>query len=660
MFQNILNLDIETYSGYDLKKVGTYKYTHHPDFQILILCYSLNGAPVERLDLTKDKIPQRLIDLILDRTCLKKAFNAQFERVCLSVHLNTHIGSSSWECTMVRAGMLGLPMNLEGVGIALNLNTLKAAIGKKLIRIFCIPCKPTKANGMRMRNLPEHFPEEWEQFIDYCQIDVEVEMEVGIRIVDFEIPTKEKQLYNLDQRINDFGILVDPVLIQSALNINEEFTGKLEDEAIRITGLENPNSAKQLKDWLNLEIDETVTTLKKDAVHKLLKGRPPGSVRRVLEIRQMISKSSIKKYDAMLSYMGSDERVRGLLQFYGANRTGRWAGRGIQPQNLAQNHLGIIEYIRQLVREGDVDTLELYYEDIADVLSQLIRTAFIASPGRILLMTDFSAIEARVIAWLAGEKWRLDVFRTRGKIYEASGSAMFKVPIEAVTKGSLLRQKAKISELALGYQGSVGALRTMGAEKMGLTEEELPELVGRWRAANPHIVKFWYAVQDMAINTVRTGVTGFMPIPNNPKYGLKFYMKKGTFFIQLPSGRSLAYLKPVLKTNANGYDSLYYHGVNQKTKQWQEIPTYGGKLVENIVQAIARDLLAEKMLIADALGFEIVFHVHDEIVFEIDADLAQQKANLDEVNRIMREPLSWSGGLPLAADSYCSPFYKKD
>lgn len=558
---------------------------------------------------------------------------------------------------MIKAGMFGLPMNLEGAGMALKTSTMKATVGKQLIRYFCIPCKPTAANGMRARNLPQHAPEKWAQFIDYCQVDVETEMEIDKKLASFVIPETERQLYLLDQKINDYGVMADPLLIEKAIHESQSYTVGLIEEAKQLTGIDNPKSVQQLLRWLVLEIDESVTNLKADAVHKLLQGGQSEKVQRVLKIRQQISKASVRKYAALKEFINTDSRVRGILQFYGANRTGRWAGRGPQIQNLPKNNIRDLALARNTVRDGQHGDLEWLFTDVSDVLSQLIRTAFVAPPGKTLIMSDFSAIEARVIAWYANEKWRLDVFNTHGKIYEASGAAMFKVPIESVTKGSALRDKAKIAELALGFAGGVNALKNMGSEKMGLRDDELPELVGRWRDADKNIVRLWGNVQDAAIECVRTGVA--QKLTNALGVTLEFYMKRGMFFIRLPSGRSLAYLRPTLKPGKFGNVELSYWGVNQKTRQWEEIKTYGGKLIENIVQATARDLLAEKMLALDDAGYRIVFHVHDEIVIEVE-DYGSADFLAECIDSIMAAPLPWSKGLPLAADSYASPFYKKD
>jgi len=660
MFTSTLNIDIETFSDHDLKKCGLYKYAASPAFRILIFSYSINGGYVDRIDMTKEELPDSLIALIKDSTCKKIAWNAMFERTCIGAYLGCTLDPAQWECTMIKASMLGLPMSLEDAGIALNTDTKKAAVGKQLIRVFSIPCKPTKANGMRTRNLPQHFPEKWEQYMDYCDQDVWTEMSIGKRIDFFEIPERERRLYILDQQINDRGILVDPILIRNAIHHSKIFTEKLIEEAKLLTGLQNPKSVKQLREWLEIEIDETVPTLGKEAVHELIKTCDNQTVKRVLQIRQQISKTSIKKYDAMLNMMMDDCRIRGLFQFYGA-RTGRWAGRGVQVHNLYKNDLPDLEALRQLELEGEFDLIDMAY-DTPEALAQLIRTALIASPNNELGMSDFSAIEARVLAWLAGEKWKLEVFNSHGKIYEATGANMFKVPIEAVTKTSKYRARAKVAELACGYQGGEGALKRMGAEKMGMDLKELPDIVGKWRDANKNIVKFWYAVEDCAVEAVKTGKV--VTLRN-----LKFYMNKGVLHITLPSGRNLSYLKPIVKMstikskktgNEFTKEVLCCHTVDPKTRRFIETPLYGGLLVENIVQATSRDILGEKMLAVDAAGFLIVLHVHDEIGCDMSDEPYGLDINLEMFNDIMKAPLPWTTGLPLNADTTSSFFYRKD
>lgn len=647
-----LHIDLETFSSVNLKDCGMYKYVESPDFEILLFCYAFGNDPVQTVDLAQgDYIPQKVVEALLDPWYIKKAFNAPFEINCLQKLLGYQLDIRQWRCVMVKALMLGLPGNLLSVSAVLNLELKKQDIGKQLIRVFCIPRKPSK-NDPRTRLYPKDEPEKWQQFREYCVYDVESEREVDHRIAWFPIPAIEQRLWELDQKINNYGILIDDTLVRSAIHIDKVNRTELKDEAIALTGLANPNSVAQLKDWLELEIDETVRTLSKDAVHDLLKTYDTGTVNRVLQIRQMTSKSSIKKFTKMLQMAVISGRMKGLLQYYGANRTGRWAGRGVQPHNFAKNKMKRLDLARKIMRMGDYDIAAFSYPDISDVLSQLLRPALVAPAGHTLLMADFSAIEARVIAWLANERWRLKVFATHGKIYEASASAMFKVAIELCGKGSTYREKGKIAELALGFQGAVGALIRMGAEKMGLTLEELPELVRLWRLANPAIVQMWYDIQDAAIECVRTGM------PQETHY-LKYFVHNNVLFCKLPSGRVLSYLRPTLKVNEKGYDSLWYYGIDQTTHQWKLIPTYGGKLVENAVQAIARDALSVKMLEADRQKFCICFHVHDEIVCEtLDDEFVPLK--LQALTKIMGEPVSWAPGLPLAADAYASPFYRKE
>ncbi|GAB1462197.1 DNA polymerase [Pedobacter sp.] len=652
-----LAIDIETYSSNDLIKSGVYKYVEAPDFAILLFACSIDGKPIEVFDLTKlntdNKVRERsriVFQALTDPNVLKTAFNANFERTCISKFFNLILPPEQWECTMVKASMLGLPLSLDAVAKVLKLEDQKDSKGKALIRYFSIPCKPTKANGGRTRNLPEHDPEKWQQFIDYCEQDVRTELAIREKIKFFEIPETERKLWNLDQKINDEGIIIDPVFVENAISLDAINKERLTKEAIEITGLSNPNSAAQLKTWLSDETGTEVTSLTKEAIPVLLEDTDCDTVTRVLNIRQEMAKTSVKKYEAMRKAICEDSCVRGLLQFYGANRTGRWAGRLVQVQNLPQNHLVDLDLARQLVLSNDLEMLEMLYGNVPDTLSQLIRTAFVAPENSRFIVADFSAIEARVIAWLAGEKWRLDVFNTHGKIYEASAAQMFKVPIESVTKGSPLRQKGKVSELALGYQGGPNALIKMGALKQGLTEDELPKLVAMWRNANPAIVRLWDDIEDAAITAVSEGV------PVQIMFGIRFLVERGILFIELPSKRRLAYLKPNLKPSKFGGLSLTYEGMNQTTKQWGVQDTYGGKLVENIVQAIARDCLAEAMLKVDAAGYKIAMTIHDEIVCEMPND----KGSLEEINALMGAPISWAKGLPLTADSYETVYYKKD
>lgn len=652
-----LAIDIETYSSTDLSKSGVYKYVQAPDFTILLFACSFNNEPVELYDLSKYhndiKVAEkssRIFSPLTNPNILKTAYNASFERACISKYFNLYLDPCQWECTMAKASMLGLPLGLDMAAKALKLPQEKSAAGKALIRYFSVPCKPTKANGERTRNLPQHDLEKWEQFKEYCKNDVVVEQAIREKISFFNIPETEKKLWYLDQQINDEGVLIDPVFVKNAIHLDITHRDKLTKEITELTNLVNPNSAAQLKKWIGEETGSTVTSLTKEAVPVLLQNTDCVIVKRVLAIRQEMSKTSVKKYEAMASAVCEDDRVRGLLQYYGANRTGRWAGRLVQVQNLPQNHLPDLDLARRLVREGDLELLEILFGNVPDTLSQLVRTAFVAPNKHRLIIADFSAIEARVIAWLANEKWRMDVFNTHGKIYEASASQMFKVPIETVTKGSPLRQKGKVSELALGYQGGPNALISMGALKMGILEEELPKLVSMWRNANKKIVQLWYDVEDAAKTAVSEGTT------TSIQHGIKFYTKHNILFIQLPSGRELAYMRPAIKPNRYGNEAITYEGMNQTSKQWGPQETYGGKLVENIVQAIARDCLADAMLRITAAGYKIAMHVHDEVVLEV----PNGKGSLEEVNKIMSTSIAWAKGLPLNADSYETNYYKKD
>ena len=648
----VVSIDIETYSSVDLKTSGVYKYIESPDFTILMLAYAVDNGEVQIVDFASGECLTDELSNFFEypELCTFTAHNASFERLCINRFYMLDIPASSWSCNMVKCAMLGLPMALEQVAKVLRLPEQKDTEGKALIRYFCLPCKPTKANGLRTRNLPEHAPEKWQKFLSYCKQDVETERAIRNKIAFFEIPDTEIALYNLDQKINDTGVLLDPVLINNALYIDTNYRERLKAEAIEITGLANPNSAAQLKKWIADETDTAVDGLKKDDVLQLLKDVDNETVERMLYIRQEMSKTSVKKYVAMTKTLCADERVRGLLQFYGAGRTGRWAGRLIQVQNLPRIELKDLDLARTLVRKNDAEGLELLFGNVPDTLSQLIRTAFIASPGCRLIVSDFSAIEARVIAWLAGEKWRLEVFNTHGKIYEASAAQMFKVPIESITKGNPLRQKGKISELALGYQGGPGALEKMGALKMGLTEDELQPLVTAWRNANPAIVRLWADMGAAAIDAVENGERVLL------HHGVAFFVQKGVLFMELPSGRRLSYMCPKLKTGKFGGMALTYQGMDQTTKQWCTLDTYGGKLVENCVQAIARDCLADAMLRLDAAGYKIVMHVHDEVVLEV----LDNAGTLAEVDEIMSAEIMWAKGLPLTAEGFETSYYKKD
>ena len=642
-----LAIDIETYSDVDLISFGVYKYSISPHFEILLIAYSVDDEETVCIDVANgEEPPKEFMEMLFDDTVTKTAFNANFERTCFSNYYQHSFRPEAWRCTAVQAAMLALPLSLEGVGAVLGLDKQKMTEGKELIKYFCSPCKATKSNGGRTRNLPKDAPEKWRQFKTYCIRDVDVEKQIRQRLAKFPIPRREQEIYCLDQRINDRGIMVDRNLVNHAVACDLLYKETATARAYELTGLENPNSVSQLKLWLKekgLEVD----SLAKDTV-KDLSMKAEGDVQEVLKLRLATSKTSVKKYEAIDRSVCAENRVHGLLQFYGANRTGRWAGRLVQIHNLPQNHLPDLELARALVSEGRYEEVELFYESTPNVLSELIRTAFVAKPGCRFIISDYSAIEARVLAWLAGEEWRLQVFETHGKIYEASASAMFHVPIEEITKTSPLRQKGKISELALGYGGAVGALTSMGALKMGLTEEELPGLVSTWRSANPHITAFWWAVDEAAITAVRD--------KKPSKVGrVSFEYKSGILFVTLPSGRKLSYVKPRMMLNKFGREGLTYEGIGE-SKKWMRLETYGPKLVENIVQAASRDILAEAMLRLEKEGFDIVCHVHDEVVLEV----PDGKSSVEEVNEIMAVNPVWTEGLPLKAAGFESPFYKKD
>jgi DNA polymerase len=650
-----MNIDIETYSSIDVKKAGAYKYAQSPDFEVLLFAYSWDGGPVQIIDLAQGKfLPQELTDALMDPNVIKHAYNAAFEWYCLNRFWPSPI--EQWRCTQVHGLYCGYTSGLGAVGEALGIpqDKRKLGTGGSLIRTFCIPTKPTKTNGQRTRTLPHHEPEKWQLFKQYCVGDVAAEMEIQRRLSAFPVPEQEWQLWWLDQRINARGLACDLEMVEGALAIDEQVTSELRAEAVALTGLDNPKSVQQLSKWLEEETGESVDNLRKDTVSKMIGGLDEGKARRVLEIRQELSKTSTKKYAAMQTAAGPDGRVRGLLQFYGANRTGRWAGRLVQIQNLPRNYLSTLNFARQLVVDQKVDLLKFIYGNVPDTLSQLIRTAFYAPGNKELGVADFSAIEARVIAWLAVEQWRLEVFATHGKIYEASASQMFGVPLEQIGKGSDLRQKGKVAELALGYQGGKGALISMGALDQGLTEAELPEIVTRWRNANRRIVDLWYSMEAAALEVMETGQ------PVGVK-GLIFAReshhatRQDFFTITLPSGRKLYYAKPFLKENDFGKPALHYWGMDQTSKKWTVLNTYGGKLVENCVQAIARDCLAVSLMRTSAEGFDTVLHVHDELGIEIENPSA-----LDRVLDIMSEPIPWAPGLPLKADGFVTKFYQKD
>lgn len=643
-----LSIDIETYSDIPLQKTGVYRYCESPNFEILLFGYSIDSGPAQVVDLAcGEHIPKEVLAALEDDSIIKWAFNAAFERVCLSRYLGYPTGEyldpESWHCSMVWAATMGLPLSLEGVGAVLGLEKQKLTEGKELIKYFCQPCLPTKANGQRTRNRPFHAPDKWELFKRYNARDVEAEMGIQQKLSKFPVPPQIWEEYDIDQEINDRGVRIDMELVEQAIQMDARSRQELTDAMKRMTALENPNSVQQMKQWLSDNGIET-DSLGKKVVAELLKTAPP-ELAEVLTLRQQLAKSSVRKYQAMEKTVCSDNRARGMFMFYGANRTGRFSGRNIQLQNLPQNHLPDLAEARALVRSGDFDAVELLYEDVPDTLSQLIRTAFIPRDGAQFLVADFSAIEARVIAWFAGETWRQEVFAKGGDIYCASASQMFKVPVEKHGINGHLRQKGKIAELALGYGGSVGALKAMGALEMGLTEEELPQLVDAWRQSNPNIVKFWWAVDKAVMEAVRYKHT-------TTDYGLTFSCRSGMLFITLPSGRKLAYVKPKVGTNKFGGECITYEGIGS-TKKWERLDSYGPKFVENIVQATARDILCYAMRTLRCCS--IVMHIHDELVIEADP-----RMSLDAVCEQMGRTPPWAKGLLLRADGYATPFYKKN
>ena len=659
-----LSIDIETYSDVNLSKCGVYKYAESPDFEILLFGYSADGSEVTVIDLAQgEHLPQKIIDALTDDTVIKWAFNANFERVCLSRYLrdlgvsldpfhDNHplstecarfLNPVSWRCSMVWAATMGLPLSLEGVGAVLGLEKQKLTEGKDLIKYFSVPCAPTKANGGRTRNHPFHAPDKWEAFKKYNIRDVETEIGIKDRLAKFPVPEAVWDEYHIDQEINDRGVRLDMDLVKEAIEMDTRSRSELTAAMKDMTALDNPNSVQQMKQWLSdngLETD----SLGKKVVAELIKTAPP-ELQTVLELRQQLAKSSVKKYQTMERAVCDDGRARGMFAFYGANRTGRWAGRLIQLQNLPQNHLPDLADARALVKSGNFDAVKLLYEDVPDTLSQLIRTAFIPKDGTQFYVSDFSAIEARVIAWYAGETWRQKVFETGGDIYCASASQMFHVPVEKHGINGHLRQKGKIAELALGYGGSVGALKAMGAIEMGLSEDELPPLVDAWRQTNPNIVKFWWDVDRSVMEAVKYKHT-------TSSYGLTFSCRSGMLFITLPSGRNLAYVKPKIGTNKFGGECVTYEGIGS-TKKWEQLDSYGPKFVENIVQATSRDILCYAMKTLRCCS--IVMHIHDELVIEADPHMS-----LDVLCEQMGRTPPWAKGLKLRADGYVTPFYKKD
>ena len=653
-----LFIDVETYSSVDIKESGAYKYIESPDFEILIIGYALDDGPVKIVDLAQgEEMPEEFEEALLDPDCVKVAHNAVFERLSFK-RIGYNVPAEQWYCTSVKAAYCGLPLSLDGVSKALNLTDKKLDTGKALIKYFSCPCKATRVNGMRTRNYPEHTPEKWEMYKEYNKYDVLAEREIFKRLEAYIIPDIERKMYVLDQNINDRGILVDMELAESAIAVDNTYTSILTQHAQQLTGLENPNSPVQIRQWIEKTTGCVVMSLSKETMPDLMKEFADyPDVIELLNIRKKLSKTSIKKYYAMLNCAMKDHRVRGTFQFYGANRTGRWAGRLLQLQNLSKNHISHIEVPREMIRARDWESVEMMYDDVADILSQLVRTALIASPGKVFSVADFSAIEARVISWLANEKWRMDVFRGDGKIYEATGAKMFNVPISAITKGSVLRDKSKISELALGYEGSLGALKRMGGERMGLSDTEMMSLVRKWRSANPAIVDMWKEIDEASKEAVRYQ----RPVSCTCR-NIIFDCNGEFMTIQLPSGRKLFYYGPKFKDKKIGHSTmpirvLCYQGVVQETKQWGEIDTYGGKLTENIVQAIARDLLGDAMLRMQDESYEIVASVHDEVIVEVPEINAKDHYN--RLVEIMSTPPQWAEDLPLNADGGVMMFYQK-
>ncbi len=645
-----LSCDLETYSSEDLRKCGVYRYCEAPDFEILLFAYSVDGGEVQLADLASgEKLPGEIIKAVTDDSVIKWAWHANFERVCLSRYLRDlglltgYLNPEGWRCDMVWAATLGLPFSLEGAGAVLGLDKQKLTEGKELIRYFCKPCSPTQANSGRTRNLPCHAPDKWEMFKRYNIRDVETEMGIQQRLSKFPVPDFVWEEYHLDQEINDRGVKIDMELVRQAIAIDERSRNELISAMREFTQLENPNSVQQMKDWL-ANNGLMTESLDKKAVAELMKNAPPELIR-VLTLRQQLAKSSVRKYQAMQNAVCADGRARGLFSFYGANRTGRFSSKIIQLQNLARNSMSDLDQARALIKTGDYDAVSMLYDDVPDTLSQLVRTAFVPPKGKLFYVADFSAIEARVIAWFAGEKWRSEVFRKGGDIYCASASQMFKVPVEKHGINGHLRQKGKIAELALGYGGGMGALKAMGALEMGLKEEELQPLVNAWRNANPNIVKFWWAVDNAVMEAVNKRTT-------TETHGITFSFKSGMLFITLPSGRKLAYVKPRIGMNQFGGESITYEGIGA-TKKWERLESYGPKFVENIVQATARDILCFAMKTLRCCS--IVMHIHDEVVIEADP-----RVSLDALCEQMGRTPPWAEGLILTASGYTSPYYKKD
>ena len=646
-----LSCDIETFSDVDLIRCGVYKYADSPNFEMLLFAYAVDDGDVHIIDIAGgEELPEEIIQAIKSDTVVKTAYNAQFERVCLSRYLKLpegeYLNPQSWYCTAVQAAELALPLSLADVGSVLGLERQKMTEGKELIKYFCVPCKPTKSNGNRTRNRPCHDINKWETFKKYCMRDVDVERQIADKLKMNPISDEEHRLYVLDQIINDRGVLVDSELAEQAVKLNSIQTAVAVEQAYMITGLENPNSVTQLKQWLK-EKGVEIESLSKKSV-KSLADETDGDVSEMLKLRLLMAKTSVKKYEAVIRSVCSDNRVHGMMRFCGANRTGRWSGNILQPQNLPQNHLPDLTLARDIVKDGDFEMLDMMFGNVPNVLSELIRTVLIPKPNHRFIVADFSAIEARVLAWIAGEQWRIDTFKNGGDIYCASASKMFKVPVEKHGVNGELRQKGKISELACGYGGSVGALKNMGAVEMGVQENELQGLINDWRNANPHIVRFWYEVGNAAMKAIKEKTT--VPLGK-----LVFAYERGILFIRLPSGRRLSYIKPRIGTNRFGGDSITYMGINS-AKKWDRLETFGGKLTENIVQGTARDLLANALINAANAGYDTVFHVHDEIICEV----PNGYGSVDELCKLMCIKPEWADGLPLNADGFECEYYKKE
>ena len=646
-----LSCDIETFSDVDLIRCGVYKYADSPNFEMLLFAYAVDDGDVHIIDIAGgEELPEKIIQAIKSDTVVKTAYNAQFERVCLSRYLKLpdgeYLNPQSWYCTAVQAAELALPLSLADVGSVLGLERQKMTEGKELIKYFCVPCKPTKSNGNCTRNRPCHDINKWETFKKYCMRDVDVERQIADKLKMYPISDEEHRLYVLDQIINDRGVLVDSELAEQAVKLNSIQTAVAVEQAYMITGLENPNSVTQLKQWLK-ENGVEIESLSKKAV-KSLADETDGDVSKMLKLRLLMAKTSVKKYEAVIRSVCSDNRVHGMMRFCGANRTGRWSGNILQPQNLPQNHLPDLTLARDIVKDGDFEMLDMMFGNVPNVLSELIRTVLIPKPNHRFIVADFSAIEARVLAWIAGEQWRIDTFKNGGDIYCASASKMFKVPVEKHGVNGELRQKGKISELACGYGGSVGALKNMGAVEMGVQENELQGLINDWRNANPHIVRFWYEVGNAAMKAIKEKTT--VPLGK-----LVFAYERGILFIRLPSGRRLSYIKPRIGTNRFGGDSITYMGINS-AKKWDRLETFGGKLTENIVQGTARDLLANALINAANAGYDTVFHVHDEIICEV----PNGYGSVDELCKLMCIKPEWADGLPLNADGFECEYYKKE